>query len=215
MSENKKNEQSAIEFLIAEYNEISQETRRLRQEGIVRLNFFIAITSSILAVLVFLSQSKATTDAFFQISAIGVLSLLLLVGLNTFSFTIGRDISTDLNIRATGRIRRFFSQQNPEIQEYLTWRCHDEPTSWITNNTSGLRRIVQYILSSICALITVLLLNLVGTNLGISTVVGVAILIISFICFRGYAVRKFRQASISARKSVRFPEEDNPMAEGK
>ena len=63
MSENKKNEQSAIEFLIAEYNEISQETRRLRQEGIVRLNFFIAITSSILAVLVFLSQSGALHKA--------------------------------------------------------------------------------------------------------------------------------------------------------
>ena len=215
MAKNEGHERSAIEFLIAEYNEISQETRRLRQEGIVRLNFFITITSSILAVLVFLSQSKVTTDTFFQVAAIGVLCLLLLVGLDTFNFTIGRDVNTDLNIRATGRIRRFFSQQNPEIQNYLTWRCHDEPTPWITNNTSGVRRIVQYILSSICALITGLALNLAGVNSVISMIFGVIMLIISFIGFRGYAVRRFKQASIAARKSVRFPEEDQQVVEGK
>lgn len=215
MAENEGHERSAIEFLIAEYNEISQDTRRLRQEGSVRLNFFITITSSFLAVLVFLSQSKGTTNTFIQVAAIVALCLLLIVGLDTFKFTIGRDVSTDPNIRATGRIRRFFSQQNPEIQMYLTWRCHDEPTPWITNNTSGVRRIVQYILSSICALIIGLVLNLVGANLGISIVFGVIVLIISFIGFRGYAVRSFKQASIAARKSVRFPEEDNPIAEGK
>jgi len=170
MAENKGYERSAIEFLIADYSEISQDTRRLRQEGIVRMNFFITITSSFLAVLVFLSQSQGTTDTFFQVAAIVALCLLLIVGLDTFKFTIGRDVSTDLNIRATGRIRRFFSQQNPEIQMYLTWRCHDEPTPWITNNTSDVRRIVQYILSSICALITGLVLNLVGANSVISMI---------------------------------------------
>lgn len=215
MSGNEGNERSATEFLIAEYNEISQDTRRLRQEGIVRLNFFITITSSILAVLVFLSQSKLTTDAFFRVAAIGVLCLLLLVGLDTFSFTIGRDISTDLNVRATGRIRRFFSQQNPEIQNYLTWRCHDEPTTWITNNTSGVRRIVQYILSSICALITGLALNLVGANSAISIIFGIIVLISSFLGFRSYVMRRLKQASIAARKSVRFPDDDQKLAEGK
>jgi len=44
---------------------------------------------------------------------------------------------------------------------------------------------------------------------------GVIVLIISFIGFRGYAVRKFKQASIDARKFVRFPEEDQQVAEGK
>jgi hypothetical protein len=206
--------QRAIEFLIAEYNEISQETRRLRQEGIVRLNFFITITSSILAVLVFLSQSKIIIDTFFQATAIGVLCLLLLVGFDTFNFTISRDVNTDLNIRATARIRRFFSEQHPEIQRYLTWRCHDESTAWITDNNSGVRRIVQYILSAICALIIGLILNLMGMSLVMTTMFGVMVLVIAFIGFRGYAVRRFKKASIAARKSVRFPEEGQRIAEG-
>ncbi|OYQ65072.1 hypothetical protein B9G53_08975 [Pseudanabaena sp. SR411] len=196
---------NAVSFLIAEYNEIAQETRRLRQEGITRLNFFITITSSFLAVLVFLSQSKATLGVSFQIAAVGVLLLLLLIGLDTFDHSIRRDVYTDFNVRAMARIRCFFATQSPEIKQYLTWQYHDEPTLWVTRNNSNVRKTVQYIISSICALTVGLMINLIGANPIISTIVGGVVLVVAFIGFRGYASKRFKQASIDAEKSTRFP----------
>jgi hypothetical protein len=206
MPDEKEGNRGAIEFLIAEFNEISQETRRLRQEGVARLNFFVTITSSILGVLIFLSQGKTTSGSSLQVAAIGLLFLILLVGLDTFNFLISRDVSTDLNIRATGRIRRFFSTQSPEIQKYLTWRCNDEPTPWITNNNSGVRRTIQYILSSVCTLITYLASNLASANFPMTAVVSVFTFLGSLTAFHHYSTKRFRKAVISAQKSMRFPE---------
>jgi pilus assembly protein TadC len=197
--------QGAVEFLIAEYNEISQENRRLRQEGIARLNFFITITSSVLAVLAFLSQENSVAIAVFQAVAIGILLLLFFVGLDTFRFTIRRDIKTDLNIRAIARIRRFFALRNPKIQQYLTWQYHDEPTAWITSNTSNVRLTAQYILSFICALIAGLLLNLIGMPLAAAIALGVIVLVGSFIILQRYAARQFQEARSQAKRSMRFP----------
>lgn len=198
-------EQSTVEFLIAEYNEISQETRRLRHEGIARLNFFITITSSTLAVLAFLSQSQGMADLVFQGAAIGVLLLLFCIGWDTFRFTIRRDEHTDFNRRAIARIRLFFATQDPQIKPYLTWQYHDEPTHWVTRNTSNVRLTAQYILSFICALISGLILNIIGVPPIITTVVGIGILVISFISAQSYAKKRFRIACQEAKASVRFP----------
>jgi hypothetical protein len=215
MLDKENSEKNAVVFLIAEYNEIAHETRRLRQEGITRLNFFITITSSFLAVLVFLSQSKATFGVSFQIAAIGVLLLLLLIGLDTFDHSIRRDIYTDFNVRAMARIRCFFATQNPEIKQYLTWQYHDEPTLWVTRNNSNVRKTVQYIVSAVCALTIGLVVNLIGFNPVISTIIGGVMLVVSFIGFRGYASKRFRQANIDAEKSTRFPMECVQIGETK
>lgn len=198
-------EKGTIDFLIAEYNEISQETRRLRQEGITRLNFFITITSSTLAILAFLSQSKVMTGALFQIAAIGVLLLLFFVGLDMFRFTIRRDEYTDFNRRAIARIRRFFATQDPRIQAYLTWGYHDEPTHWLSKNTSHVRLTAQYILSFICALIAGLFFNLLGVHLTGSAAIGTIVLAASFVIMQRYASKRFYLAYIEAKESVRFP----------
>lgn len=212
--ENRKNtEQGTVEFLIAEYNEISEETRRLRQEGIARLNFFITITSSTLAVLAFLGQSRTMTGVFFQVAAIGVLVLLFFIGWDTFRFTIRRDEYTDFNRRAIARIRRFFATQDPKIQPYLTWQYHDEPTHWVTKNTSNVRLTAQYILSFICALIAGLIFNLIGVSPTRATIIGIVVLIASFITAQSYAAKRFRLAQLEAKETMRFPAKHIEMLE--
>jgi hypothetical protein len=196
----------AIEFLIAEYNEISEDTRRLRQEGIARLNFSIAMTSSVLAALAFLSQSQVLTGIFFRAVTIGVLLLLFFASLDTLRFAIARDINTDTNRRATARIRRFFATQNPKIQQYLTWQCHDEPTHLVARNRSNVRLTAQYILSFLSALIAGLAANSIGVNPAVATAIGAVGLLVSFAVLQGYATKQFSQARLEAKKSIRFPE---------
>lgn len=194
------------DFLIAQYSEINQETRRLRSEGLNRLNFFIAITSAVIGGLVFLSQGSSTSSNSFLLIS-GALLFLLFIGLDAFRFAISRDINTDFNIRATGRIYRFFADRDPSIEKYQTWQDHDEPTKWVTKNTSGIRRAVQSILSLLSALIVGLTVALFIYDLHLLIVISIAAFITTFFILRGYASRQYRNACEAAHKAVRFPQD--------
>lgn len=155
----------SVEFLLVEFQEIAQETRRIRVEGLSRMNLYITLTSSILAGLILISQIDATSILSFQAISIGAMLFLALIGWNTFQFSISRDINTERNIRATNRIRRFFVDNDPELGLYLTWNTHDEPMSWITHNRSNVRGMAQSILSFVIATMTGLITYLVTAPL--------------------------------------------------
>jgi hypothetical protein len=197
----------AVNFLMAEYSELNQEFKRLRGEGLNRLNFFIAITSSVLGGLVLLSQSGKTSGIYLQIVALGALFFLVLIGWDTFRFTISRDVSTDENLRRIGRIRRFFADDYPPITKHLPWQIHDEPTSWVTRNSSGIRQTAQSIISLLLALITTILVSLLVSQpimLGIS---GAVSFVVSFAVLRFYANKRYKKAALSATKDRKFPNE--------
>lgn len=196
---------SSAEFLLTEYNQITEETRRLRGEGLSRLNFFITITSTALAGLVVLGQSSTASDTTVQLVSVGALIFLTLLGWNAFRFIISRDISTDFNIRANGRIHRYFIERDPSISKYITWQDHDEPTSWIANNTSNLRSTSQSILSSLCALNAGIIANLIFTNLYWSIAIGIIFFLITLMVLNRYAKMRFKAAKEKAQKSIRFP----------
>lgn len=197
-----------VEFLVTEYTELNQEFRRLRVEGLNRLNFFIAITSSVLAGLVILSQSGQASIRFLQFVAIGALIFLILIGWDTFRFTVSRDVSTDHVMRRMGRIRHFYVDQYPPIEKYLPWQTHDEPTKWVLTNNSGIRQTAQSILSLLFALLVVFLISLMN-NLLISIVGGGVAFIIAFMALRGYSFRHYEKASRNAFETAHFLNNDN------
>ncbi|HOX85158.1 MAG TPA: hypothetical protein PKW76_15500 [bacterium] len=203
-SETKKH---AVNFLMAEYSKLNQEFQRLRGEGLNRLNFFIAITSSVLGGLVLLSQSGKTSGNFLQIVSLGALFFLVLIGWDTFRFTISRDINTDKNLRRIGRIRRFFADDFPPIAKHLPWQIHDEPTSWVTRNSSGIRQTAQSIISLLLALIIAILVSLITSQPIMLGIIGVISFIISFIALRFYANKRYKKAALSATKDRKFPNE--------
>ena len=198
------NRSYSIEFLLAEYNQISEETRRLRAEGLNRLNFFITLTSSVLGGVVLLSQLNITSVVVVEWIALGTLLFLAVVGWNAFRFTVSRDINTDFNIRATARIRRFFVEHDPQVGPYLTWHYHDEPTGWIVGNTSNLRGTTQLILALLLAL-TVGLVTYLLVGLIISAViVGLVGFALALALLIRYARHRFEIARKIAEESVRF-----------
>jgi hypothetical protein len=203
-SETKK---QAVDFLMAEYSELNTEFKRLRGEGLNRLNFFIAITSSILGGLVLLSQSGRTNGVSLQIVSLGALFFLVLIGWDTFRFTISRDIATDDNLRRIGRIRRFFANEYPPITKHLPWQTHDEPTSWVKSNASGIRQTAQSIMGVLLALIVTISISFVTHEpilLGIS---GAISFILGFVLLRYYAFKRYKKAALAAMKDRKFPDE--------
>lgn len=195
----------SVEFLLVEFQEIAQETRRIRVEGLSRMNLYITLTSSILAGLILISQIDATSILSFQAISIGAMLFLALIGWNTFQFSISRDINTERNIRATNRIRRFFVDNDPELGLYLTWNTHDEPMSWITHNRSNVRGMAQSILSFVIATMTGLITYLVTATVSWSVIVGVPCFAVAMVSLNAYANRRYGEAEDTAQRDIRFP----------
>src|SRR5438552_15486139 len=92
------------EFLIAEYSQAFLELRRIRTEGITRLNFFVTLTTGVLGGVVFIIQLSSISLLARQLMAALAISLLLLLGWDVYRYLIFRDTSSDFNMRALGRI---------------------------------------------------------------------------------------------------------------
>jgi hypothetical protein len=196
---------NAVTFLIAEYSELNTEFRRLRGEGLNRLNFYIAITSSVLGGLVLLRQSGNTPGVFLQIVSLVAVFFLVLIGWDTFKYAIARDINTDNNLRRISRIRRFFVNEYPPVERYLPWQSHDEPTSWVAKNTSGIRQTAQLMISLLIGLMIIILTSFVSLEPIVFGISGVIAFIAAFVLLRFYANRRYKSAHLTAIKDMKFP----------
>ena len=201
--------EDVVDFLVAEYNAINEEGRRLRVEGLNKLNFFLTLTVALFAGVVGLYQAQANSNSpdytFVQLIAVGASLFLIVIGWFAFLYTIQRDIFADFNIRATGRISRYFSNSRPRIRPYLLWQDHDEPTGYLTHNRSAIRRIIQVVLSFLVALVTGLTSNFILDSSAVSFATGTLGLLISWGFFHWYAARRLRAAFSRASAEVRFP----------
>jgi len=196
-------------FLVAAYEAINEEGRRLRVEGLARLNFFLTLTAALFTGVVYLYQAESQTESpdfiFVQIVALGASLFLILIGWYTFLYTIQRDIYADFNIRATGRISRYFSDLHPGVRPHLLWQDHDEPTIYVTHNHSAIRRILEVVLSFLVALVIGLTTNLVFHSPVSASTTAVLGLLITWRFVHWYSARKYRLAFDKARTSIRFP----------
>ena len=194
----------ALEFLLAEYNQISEELRRLRLEGPRRYNFFVSLASAagaVLAILIALLD-KEQRDLLL-VSAFLILCVLQAAAFNAWRYSIARDCNSDLNIRAIARIRVFLLSLEPAISPALTWKLDDQPSRWIEHNRSGIRRTLAILNGVVCALLVALALE----ALKITKVYGallfpsVTLLVVS--ALSAGSTRIFERAVITAQESAR------------
>jgi hypothetical protein len=194
------------DFLIAEYSEVFQEFRRLRTEGISRLNFFVTLSTGILGGIIVLLQVSSLTALALQLITVIALSLLLLLGWDVFRYLISRDISSDFNMRAMGRIRRFFVDNNPMAVDYFLWNIDDLPAHYL-----GKGRPLSSIISTIVYFWGALLALDVGALLSVFTNQVEVIFGVGFICFvasipllRSYAKKRLLGEYEKALASSKF-----------
>lgn len=144
-------EDESTSFLLSELELIEKENQRLRTEGVARLNFLVAIVSGVLGGLFTLSSLGQFTIRQI-IGALALASLLLFIlSIGTYEYTIGRDISSDRNARATGRIRNYFIKRHPQIAKHVTWQTDDSPTNWVKKNKSNVRTTILFICTGLAA----------------------------------------------------------------
>ena len=193
----------SVEFLLHEFDNMETERARLKNEAVQRLNFFLTITSGILGGIALFGQYAKTKPEFLFLPALIFLSI---IGWQTFDFMIGRDINIDRILRAIGRIRRYFSDNDPAITPYLYWQADDEPSILLSHNRSFVRRTTQSVLAFLLALIIALFSAFFLT---IETKIIIVSGIVSFfalvVTFEVYAKNKLKQATKKAQTKILHP----------
>lgn len=202
----KSSDQSTVEqFLIAEQANISQEFRRLRDEGIRRLSFFITLTSGILGGLLLLVDGSRLTNQAIHWVWIIALTALSFLGWETFRYLIFRDIGTDFNMRAMARIRRYFVDLCPSIKDYILWNTSDEPSHYVDiSSTPSTIATISSIMSFLIAFDVGLIVNLFPTTTELAAAIGFLGFVVSVITLRLYAKRLYKSAVERARESISF-----------
>jgi hypothetical protein len=136
-------------FLLKELDLVEGEIKRLRAEGLSRIQFLFTATSALVGSLLVLAGTKSIDPEWLRRAGIALSFLLVCFALVTYEYLIGRDISCDRNARATGRIRHYFLERSPGLAPYLTWGTSDAPTQWIAVDISGLRRFTALLTSAV------------------------------------------------------------------
>lgn len=204
MSKINDNQEHSVKFLLQEFSQIDSERLRLRSEAVQRLNFFLTLTSAILGGLVLFGNSTNTSNNEFL--ALAALVALSIIGWQTYDFIVGRDINSDRLLRAGGRIRRYFANNDPTIQKYLMWQVHDEPSKYITHNDSAVRRTIESILAFLISFAVGLFVNIISKQIFlIIVIIGAITFIIILSGLELYASRRFYKAVNDAKAEMLYP----------
>jgi hypothetical protein len=193
------------EFLIAEYNQVFLELRRIRAEGITRLNFFVTLSTGVLGGVVFFIQLSSLSLLARQLLAALAVSLLLLLGWDVYRYLIFRDTSSDFNMRALGRIRRFFIDRQPSAARYFIWNADDEPSLYVKRkDQSSIITTMSYFLGGLCGIDVGILLSIGVSQVWVIFGAGVIVALLSIASLQIYARRRIREAYREASESVMF-----------
>jgi len=210
---NAEKKSESIEFLLREFDNMEAERARVKSEAVQRLNFFLTITSGILGGIALFGQYSNTKLEYLFFSALLFLSV---IGWQTFDFMIGRDINVDRILRAIGRIRRYFADNDPAIISYLSWQTDDEPSSLLSRNKSAVRRTTQSILAFLLALaIGFSVAFFTASDITVIIISGIASFFVLVIALEFYATNKFKAAAKEAQSKVLHPKAKQPSAKQK
>lgn len=125
----------ALEFLLEEYRSHSAALHESETTGESRVNFFLTVSSAILAALLLGERSLFDPAKGVRVEVYLVLLALLLFGRLTLVRLIHRNRVTDGQKKALARIRGYYVRHTPELADYLSWptekpKARDAITKW-------------------------------------------------------------------------------------
>ena len=146
-------------FLIEEYKHVLESFWRSEELGERRVNFFITLTTAVVAAFAALSAKgdAGLGEKADLIFIYGLLSMLVFGGM-TLARIIRRNLESHKYIRAAGRIRRYFADRDEQVRFHLYFEPRDDKPirkkEWkdiISVGTGGLLETVALVNSLIFA----------------------------------------------------------------
>lgn len=190
-------------ILLEEYRSMHSEYLSRRNEGVVRLNFFITAVSVLLGGALLLGSGTSNVPlVYLKIVLLSAIFILIVLGLEICNFLIYRDIASDRDIRGLARIRNYFTKLDPDLENYFVTSTHDTPTGYITRNNSGMRRVSQVIVGFLFGLASTILSTFISLSIEIYLAVGISVTILAVLILELIARRRFRRALENVGKNI-------------
>lgn len=157
----------SADFLLTEYQRLMDSFWRTEELGERRVNFFITLTAAVIAGLTTISvRGISVSDAKVDSIFFYALGALLLIGVVTLVRMVRRNLESHKYLRATGRIRKYFTERDKLIELHLYFEPRDDKPvrkkEWkeiFFLGTGGLVETVALvnglIVAALCALFTV------------------------------------------------------------
>lgn len=210
MGEVNNKQEWSVKFLLAEFANIESERTRLKNEAVRRFNVFLTLTSAIASAigggLLLATRLSITIEIEYALIPLGFLSI---IGWQTVFYIVRRDIATDEKVRACGRIRRFFVDNDPSIEKHLMQPYHDEPSEYVLRNKSTIRCTCQVVTALLLSLIIGIAVNLFIQKTWIAALAGLCCFVILPIGIGAYAKTKFKEAATKAQKESKYPKSES------
>jgi len=170
----------AVDFLLAEYQSHREAFWRTEELGERRVNFMITLTTAVLGALAIREKGVLASGGEVEPLFFYGLGAVLLFGVVTLMRMIHRNLVSHVQLRAMGRIRRYFTDRHPGILRHLYYGPYDDrpqrKKEWnqiFSLGTGGLTETValvnSLVLAAICALLAV---SRSGWIVGLSGVAG-------------------------------------------
>lgn len=122
-------DQGSIEFMLKEYDHHLKEFERSEEIGEHRVNFFITLVTAVsgaLGVFLFKCDKFDVREKTANLILISAFLALLIFGFLTLVRIVHRNLISHKELRAMGRIRRYFVEKDPEINKYLQYSPRDD-----------------------------------------------------------------------------------------
>ncbi len=157
--------QRSKEFMLKEYEHHMKEFERSEEVGEHRVNFFITLVTAVsgaLGVLLFEGDDLNVAEEEINLILITVFLVLLIFGFLTLVRMVHRNLVSHKELRAMGRIRRYFVERDPDINKYLQYSPRDDKPvrkkKWrdiASMGTGGLVETVMLVNAFLAAVLTV------------------------------------------------------------
>lgn len=201
MEEHKK---ESIEFLLKEFDNTYAEWRRTNDLGNTKLQFQFTVVSALFGLLGLLMQSNNIPQQQLAYYFIVVFTILTLINWQTFDYMVSRLTTTDFNIRALSRIRRFFIENDPELVKYVSFQTDDSPSKFIKLKKKGIlwtsRLVFCFSIAGFFASIVYLILH----SMKYSNFTFILSLLASYFITNIYIKRRIDKYLSNTEKDVRF-----------
>ena len=179
--------------------------------------YFVALSAAGVALALISNASQFSRE--FQVFALGVLLLVLVVGVFGMTRMLHAHAETVLHIQSLNRIRHFFTELDPGTKLYLTLPTHDDEASLVgsTRPRPSLWAMTQLPAASMATLVAIVNTFVVGAiagtadlslggNPGMALISAAAGFVLASIVIWGWVFRKLHR--IRRSLVVRYPPED-------
>ena len=186
---------SSQSILLEEYRALQGDYIQQRGEGVTRMNFFITAISVILGgVLVFASRNNTTMISDPKLALLVALAIMITIGIDVYGFLTQRNINIDRDIRGMARIRSYFVNLEPDLENFFMNGIQDTPTAFLIAKGSGMRRSTGIIVGFLAGFASAILSSYRISSLEINITIAIIFTILTVSFLEYFARRKLGKA---------------------